>query len=114
MLDRWTLQWIKPALAQSAKRLVKLGVTADQVTISGFIVGMAAVPAIALGHTGTAALLILGNRIMDGLDGAIARQTQATDRGAYLDIVLDFIFYSAVVLPSPWPTRRRMPWRPVP
>ena len=35
------------------------------------------------------------SRLCDGLDGAIARQTCATDRGGYVDIVFDFIFYGA-------------------
>ncbi|MCC2113690.1 MAG: CDP-alcohol phosphatidyltransferase family protein, partial [Hyphomicrobiales bacterium] len=33
-----------------------------------------------------------------GLDGAVARATTKTDRGGYLDIVFDFIFYGAVPL----------------
>lgn len=97
MLDRWTLQWIKPPLKTTARALVRTGVSADQLTIAGFFIGMAAVPAIATGYTGLATLLILLNRILDGLDGEVARQTTPTDRGAYLDIVLDFIFYAAVV-----------------
>ena len=32
----------------------------------------------------------------DGLDGAVARQTEVSDRGGFLDISLDFVFYSAV------------------
>jgi phosphatidylglycerophosphate synthase len=42
--------------------------------------------------------LLLLSRLFDGLDGAVARQTQPTDRGGFLDITLDFIFYAAVVL----------------
>jgi phosphatidylglycerophosphate synthase len=42
--------------------------------------------------------LLLLSRLCDGLDGAVARQTQPTDRGGFLDITLDFIFYAAVVL----------------
>ena len=41
-------------------------------------------------------LLIIANRVFDGLDGAVARSTGGTDLGAYLDITLDFLFYSAV------------------
>ena len=33
----------------------------------------------------------------DGLDGEVARLSGSTDSGAFLDIVLDFIFYGAVV-----------------
>jgi len=38
---------------------------------------------------------LLANRVVDGLDGAVARATVATVRGAFLDIVLDFAFYAA-------------------
>jgi hypothetical protein len=38
------------------------------------------------------------NRLADGLDGAVARLTEPTDRGAYLDIALDFVFYAAFPL----------------
>src|SRR5262249_14517713 len=34
------------------------------------------------------------NRLMDGLDGAVARRSGPTDLGGFLDIVLDFIFYA--------------------
>jgi phosphatidylglycerophosphate synthase len=37
---------------------------------------------------------LLANRLADGIDGALARRTGATDLGGYLDIVLDFIIYS--------------------
>ena len=43
-------------------------------------------------------MFILGNRLLDGLDGPVARLTQATDRGAFLDIALDFAFYAVIPL----------------
>ena len=42
--------------------------------------------------------LILASRLADGLDGAVARQTRPTDRGAFLDITLDFLFYASIPL----------------
>ena len=36
------------------------------------------------------------NRLCDGLDGALPQRAGATDRGAFLDIALDFFFYGAV------------------
>ena len=47
---------------------------------------------------GLALLAILLNRLADGLDGAVARATQPTDRGAFLDIALDFFFYATIPL----------------
>ncbi|EKD60003.1 MAG: hypothetical protein ACD_54C01002G0001 [uncultured bacterium] len=38
--------------------------------------------------------MLLLNRLADGLDGALARLQGATDRGAFLDIALDFLFYA--------------------
>jgi len=39
-------------------------------------------------------LLLLLNRLADGLDGELARLSQPSDGGAFLDITLDFIFYA--------------------
>lgn len=80
-----------------ARLLVRVGVSADQVTVAGFLIGLLAVPFLAFEYYTMALIAILLNRLCDGLDGAVARRTQLTDAGGFLDIVLDFIFYSAVV-----------------
>jgi phosphatidylglycerophosphate synthase len=41
--------------------------------------------------------VLLVSRFLDGLDGAVARRTQLTDLGGFLDITLDFIVYASVV-----------------
>lgn len=98
MLDSTLRPLIDPPLGWSARKAIALGITADQVTLAGFALGLGAAAAIALGAPGTGLVLIAVNRVADGLDGAIARQTQPTDRGAFLDIVLDFVFYAAIPL----------------
>ena len=97
MLDPLLNKIIRPPLALAVKPLISLGITADQVTIFGFVLGMLAVPAIIAEQFNLALGLILLNRMCDGLDGAVARQTISTDAGGFLDISLDFIFYSAIV-----------------
>jgi len=67
-------------------------------TLAGFAIGLLAAVLIAQRAYGAGLALLLLSRLCDGLDGAVARQTQPTDRGAFLDITLDFIFYAAVVL----------------
>jgi phosphatidylglycerophosphate synthase len=52
---------------------------------------------LAAGAYGATLVAILINRLADGLDGAVARRTGASDLGGYLDIVCDFLFYAAVV-----------------
>ncbi|WP_448216062.1 CDP-alcohol phosphatidyltransferase family protein [Endozoicomonas sp. 2B-B] len=98
MLDRWTSLWIRSPLNLLARPLKKAGVRADQITLTGFLVGLTALPLLAFELYLPALVAILCNRLMDGLDGALARITQTSDAGGYLDITLDFIFYSAIVL----------------
>ena len=98
MLDRRMLALARGLLNSLASGLIRAGVKADQVSWIGFATGLGAVPLIATGHPLWAIACIIGNRLADGLDGTIARRTQATDRGAFLDIALDFLFYSSIPL----------------
>lgn len=98
MIDRHLLPAQRALLAPPARMLVRLGVTADQATLAGFVLGLGAFVALTAGAFGTALLLVLANRLADGLDGAIAREVGSTDRGAFLDIALDFAFYALVPL----------------
>ena len=74
--------------------LVARGVQADLITLAGFALGLLAIPALAFGAYGLALALLLLNRLADGLDGTVARLSEPTDRGAFLDIALDFVFYA--------------------
>ncbi len=98
MLDRTILDKTRSMLSNLAKQLLKRNVTANQVTVAGFVVGITAVPLIILDSTYLALACIILNRLLDGLDGTLARMSTPTDRGGFLDIVLDFIFYSAIPL----------------
>lgn len=98
MLDRHVLGALRPAIAKAAAGLAALGLNANQVTIFGFASGLLAALAIALGHTWLALVPLLVSRALDGIDGELARRTSPTDRGAFLDIGLDFVFYAAVPL----------------
>ena len=98
MLDRKILDLTRSTLLSLARKLAAKGVRADQVSWLGFLLGLCAVPLIALQHELWAIVFILLNRLADGIDGSIARLTTPTDRGAFLDIALDFLFYSAIPL----------------
>jgi len=65
---------------------------------TGLAVGWAAAIAIAMHAFWLGAALILVSRLLDGLDGAVARATTPTDRGGFLDITLDFLFYASIPL----------------
>mgnify|MGYP006195356587 CR=1 FL=1 len=98
MLDRLVQQALRPVMTQAARGLVRLGVGADAISVTGFAIGMAAAGAIAAQHYLAGLALLLLSRLMDGLDGAVARATRPTDRGGFLDITLDFLFYASIPL----------------
>jgi phosphatidylglycerophosphate synthase len=98
MLDRYIVPLIKPPVDAIARQLVRAGFKADHVTLMAFGIGMVAALCIALGAYMAGAALILLSRLCDALDGAVARQTTATDAGGFLDISLDFVFYSSIPL----------------
>lgn len=98
MIDRFLLPAQHRLLVRPARALAGRGVPADAVTVGGFLVGALALPALAFGQYGLALAFIVLNRLADGIDGEIARVNGPTDRGAFLDIALDFLFYALVPL----------------
>ncbi len=98
MFDANLRRFIDPPLNQAGKRIAAKGIGADQVTLAGAALGLSAAVAIAIGWSVVGLILFLAGRLLDGLDGAVARQTKSTNRGGYLDIVLDFAVYAAIPL----------------
>ena len=98
MFDQRAIEWLRPGLGRVAALLARRGVSADQVTWVGFGLGIGAAVSIAMQAHLTGLALLLASRLCDGLDGALARQTTPTDRGAFLDITLDFLFYASIPL----------------
>jgi len=97
MLDPWAIKLFDSPLKTCAHILKKRDIKPDQVTIAGFGIGLLAFFTLWMNWYIVTLIFIILNRIMDGLDGALARMTEQTDAGGFLDICLDFIFYSAVV-----------------
>ena len=98
MLDRALNDRLQRPIQALARWLAGQSVRADHLTWAGFAVGLLAVPLIASGHPRWALLAMALNRLADGLDGTLARLTTPTDRGAFLDITLDFLFYASIPL----------------
>lgn len=96
MLDSRIRPLIDPPLNAIGKALVRSGITANQVTLAGAMIGIGAGVAIGFRYYLLGLALVLLSRVLDGLDGAVARATKQSDFGGYLDIVADFAFYVAV------------------
>ncbi|MEL6519359.1 MAG: CDP-alcohol phosphatidyltransferase family protein [Pseudomonadota bacterium] len=98
MLDASARKLIDPPLNWLGARIAAKGISANQVTLAGLVLGLAAAAFICLERFGIALIFLLASRVADGLDGAVARATQKTDFGGFLDIAADFLFYGAVPL----------------
>lgn len=96
MLDHYAIKVIRWPLQTFSALPDKLGITANQITLAGFAIGMLALPSLILQEYLWALGFILLNRVFDGLDGAVARRQGISDCGGFLDITLDFLFYSMV------------------
>ncbi|MCE0494778.1 CDP-alcohol phosphatidyltransferase family protein [Vibrio salinus] len=96
MLDRYSIKMVRVPLSALSSLLDKTGITANQVTVTGFAIGLLSLPALILEQYLWTLGFILLNRIFDGLDGALARRQGITDCGGFLDITLDFLFYSLI------------------
>ena len=97
MIDSWMVRQIQPTLNQFALDWVPKWLSANAVTVIGILGGLLVLPLLQDQAYLLALIVILFNRFLDGLDGAIARRDGISDFGGFLDICCDFIFYSAVV-----------------
>ncbi|MDP5458078.1 CDP-alcohol phosphatidyltransferase family protein [Alishewanella sp. SMS8] len=99
MLDAKITPLLKPLMQPLVKQLDQWKISPNQLTVLGFLFGMLALPLLAYQNYTAALLVILLNRVVDGLDGALARwQNSSTASGGFLDISLDFLFYAAIPL----------------
>ncbi len=98
MFDARLRTIIDPPLNAAGRLFARARIGADVVTVTGFLCGLSGAVAIVFSEMWVALGLILLGRLLDGLDGAIARASKPTDRGGFLDIALDFIFYGSVPL----------------
>ncbi|MEH6723841.1 MAG: CDP-alcohol phosphatidyltransferase family protein, partial [Qipengyuania sp.] len=98
MFDARLRPLIDPPLNRIGRALAAGGVTANMLTFLGLVLGLAGAGAIALGQLTIGLALIIANRLLDGLDGAVARANGPTALGGYFDIVADFAFYVSVPL----------------
>lgn len=96
MFDARLRPLIDPPLDAAGRWLAVRGITANVVTLAGLVPAFLAAFAIAEQAYGWGLIAIVLNRIIDGLDGAVARARGLTDLGGYLDILADFAFYVAV------------------
>ena len=96
MFDAKLRPVIDPSLRQLGRVCLAAGLNANRLTLLGFAAGLACGVLIYTEAYLWALAALLLSRLLDGLDGAVARLTRPTDFGGFLDIVCDFLFYALV------------------
>lgn len=102
MLDASLRQRLHPALDRIASGLDSTGITPNVITGIGFVVGVGACVAVATNWWILGLVLWLLNRLLDGLDGMLARRVGPTELGGFLDIMADFTIYGGIVVAIGW------------
>lgn len=98
MIDAGLQRILSRPLDAIGRVLAASGVSANSVTLAGLGVAVVLVFVLATRQFALGLLLLALNRLLDGVDGAIARATHRTDFGGYLDSVADYVFYAGVPL----------------
>ena len=106
MLDRPMRAIIARPVDALARALDRPGISPDGLTIVGLIVGLGSAVAAGLQWWGAALALWLLSRVIDGVDGALARRRRVarpagsshSEAGGFLDITADFVVYGATVV----------------
>lgn len=96
MFDITLQKFLKPAVHKIGSALAQRGISANMITGFGVLLIIPAIIAIAHHMWGLGLIFILLNRIVDGLDGAVAQINGPTPFGGYLDSLADFFFYAAI------------------
>ena len=99
MLDATLRQRAAPALESVGGWLARRGVRPAAVTLAGLVVALAAAGTAAAAQWRWALGLWLVSRLLDALDGPVARAGDgATDLGGVLDLSSDVVAYAATVV----------------
>jgi phosphatidylglycerophosphate synthase len=89
---------IGPPLEAAGSSIAATGITPAAITAAGWVAGVGACVAAAAALWPLALGLWLVNRLLDGLDGPVARARGATDRGGFIDVAADFSIYGGFVV----------------
>lgn len=99
MLDTHCRKYIQPLIGVGADIAMKLGLTANGVTIIAMLLGLLSGILVALGFNIAAVLVLWFSGYLDAVDGTIARKTKSSSPfGTVMDITFDRMVEGAVIL----------------
>ncbi|SES40266.1 CDP-alcohol phosphatidyltransferase family protein [Salipaludibacillus aurantiacus] len=98
MLDTKARHLVEPAISQSANLFLKIGLTANHVTVIAFIIGVSSGVFIYLDQSILALAVLWFSGFLDVVDGTMARKTKTSPFGTVLDVTFDRLVEISVIL----------------
>jgi len=98
LFDTRLRQLIDPVLNRMGAWVARSGIGANAITLTGAVLVIPLFYSLLLQNWLGALALLAANRLLDGLDGAVARIRGPSAWGGYLDSLCDYLFYISVPL----------------
>lgn len=98
MLDSHARNLVQPVFDGIARRCLKLGISANALTMIGMLVGVAAAGLVASDQALAGIALLWVSGAIDAADGTLARMTEPSPLGAILDITFDRVVEVAMIV----------------
>lgn len=98
MLDTHARKYVEPFIVKSAKKLIALNLTANQVTVAALIIGLSTSVFILLEQPVIAVMLLWFSGFLDAVDGSMARLTKTSEFGTVLDVTFDRLVEIAIIV----------------
>jgi phosphatidylglycerophosphate synthase len=99
MLDTHARKYVQPVLDKTANVFIKVGFSANAVTILAFVVGLVSAVLVALRLPVVAVAVLWISGLLDAVDGTISRKTgTSSPLGTLMDVVFDRIVEISVLM----------------
>lgn len=98
MLDTHARKYVQPLMDRTADSLLRVGLTANQVTILSFIIGVSSGLLVYFNQFILAVIVLWVSGYLDAVDGTMARKTKPSAFGTVLDVSFDRVVEISVIL----------------
>lgn len=94
MIDRFARPHLIPVINSIAVKTAESGLSANKLTILALVLGLGGCFAVGMQYYAFGLILLLVNRFLDGLAGAVARHKGPTELGTMLDVLCDYLVFA--------------------